>query len=204
MAPTLELTYFDTKGRAEPIRLALYIGGIQFEDKRVTGEQFASLKPSLPYGQLPVLEVDGEVISQGLAQLRYAGKLSGLYPEDPVAALRVDEALGAGEDMSATLWPSFVESDQAKKLEMRKALAEEALPKWFGVMEKRYSGRHGDYSCGKELTVADLALYSFGAWIRSGALDGIPANSLDPYPTLCGIIEKVGAHPKVKEWNDKH
>ncbi|CAD7700301.1 unnamed protein product [Ostreobium quekettii] len=204
MAPTLKLTYFNIKGRAEPIRLALYIGGIEFEDNRLTGEQFAELKPSLPYGQVPVLEVDGEVIAQGLAQLCYAGKLAGLYPEDPVVAMRVDEALCAGEDMSATLRPSFFEKDEAKKLEMRKALAEETLPKWLGMMEKRYSARPGDYSCGEEMTVADLAIYSFGSWMKMGVLDGIPTSILDPYPTLCGIIEKVGAHPKVKEWNDKH
>jgi glutathione S-transferase len=45
------------------------------------------------------MEVDGEPIAQSQAILRYAGKLSGLYPGDPMAALKVDEILGAIEDV---------------------------------------------------------------------------------------------------------
>jgi hypothetical protein len=43
MAP-LKLIYFDIAGRAEMIRLALHIGGIEFEDVRVGREEFAANK----------------------------------------------------------------------------------------------------------------------------------------------------------------
>lgn len=42
----IKLYYFNSAGRAEPIRLALYIGGIDFEDIRLTQDQFKSLKTS--------------------------------------------------------------------------------------------------------------------------------------------------------------
>eukprot|EP00938_MAST-03A_sp_MAST-3A-sp1_P000821 g821.t1 len=36
--------YFNGPGRAELARLALHAGGVQFEDKRLSMEEFAALK----------------------------------------------------------------------------------------------------------------------------------------------------------------
>jgi hypothetical protein len=41
---TIKLIYFDAGGRAEAIRLALYYGGVQFEDVRLTGPEFGQKK----------------------------------------------------------------------------------------------------------------------------------------------------------------
>lgn len=46
MAPKIVLTYFDFPGPAEPARMALAMGGEQWEDKRLTFEEFGALKPS--------------------------------------------------------------------------------------------------------------------------------------------------------------
>ncbi|NVO07297.1 MAG: glutathione S-transferase, partial [Rhodoferax sp.] len=41
----LTLTYFDMHGgRAEPVRLAMHIGGIAFEDKRFAFSEFAEVR----------------------------------------------------------------------------------------------------------------------------------------------------------------
>jgi glutathione S-transferase len=70
--PQLKLTYFDAPGRAEPIRVALHLAGIDFEDHRVQFPEFAALKSGggLPLGSVPVLEVDGCVFAQTAAILR--------------------------------------------------------------------------------------------------------------------------------------
>lgn len=46
MSPKLVLTYFDIGGAAEPIRWALEQGGLEWEDKRLSREEFGALKPS--------------------------------------------------------------------------------------------------------------------------------------------------------------
>ena len=46
MCPKLVLTYFDFPGAAEPIRWALEQSGVEWEDKRLSREEFAALKPS--------------------------------------------------------------------------------------------------------------------------------------------------------------
>lgn len=46
MAPKLTLVYFDIAGAAEPVRWVLEQGGLEWEDKRLTREEFGALKPS--------------------------------------------------------------------------------------------------------------------------------------------------------------
>ena len=60
----LKLTYFDFHGgRGEPARIALSMGGIPFEDERVKGTDWERRKPSTPFGALPLLEKDGEILA---------------------------------------------------------------------------------------------------------------------------------------------
>ena len=92
----LKLTYFDFHGgRGEPARIALSMGGIPFEDERVKGADWERRKPGTPFGALPLLEKDGEILAQSNAINRYVGRLTNLYPSDPwQAALCDDEASG--------------------------------------------------------------------------------------------------------------
>ena len=90
----LKITYFNIQGPAEPARLALVIGGVAFEDERLNRDEMMALREAgkLPWGQLPLCTVDGStVFAQSPAIATYCAKLAGLYPEDPIAAARVDE-----------------------------------------------------------------------------------------------------------------
>ncbi|CAM9388355.1 unnamed protein product, partial [Laminaria digitata] len=44
MSPKLILTYFDVPGAAEPARWALELSGLEWEDKRLSREEFGVLK----------------------------------------------------------------------------------------------------------------------------------------------------------------
>jgi glutathione S-transferase len=80
----IKLTYLDFHGgRGEPARLALSIAGIPFEDDRVPYADWPRRKPTAPFGHLPVLEVDGQLLTQSNTINRYVGKLANLYPSDP-------------------------------------------------------------------------------------------------------------------------
>jgi glutathione S-transferase len=108
MALKLKLTYFNFEGVAEKVRLAMKIGGLAFEDVRIDFPSWPALKPKTPYGQVPLLEIDdGPPITQSFAMLRYVGRLTGLYPEDPVLAMQIDEVCGLQEDMARALAPSM-------------------------------------------------------------------------------------------------
>ena len=60
----IKLSYFDARGRAEISRLILAYAGVRYTDQRLTGEQFASVKAKLPWGQLPTIKYNGTMIAQ--------------------------------------------------------------------------------------------------------------------------------------------
>ena len=45
--PDYKLIYFNGRGRAELIRLLFAQAGVKYEDKRITREEWAEIKPSM-------------------------------------------------------------------------------------------------------------------------------------------------------------
>jgi len=203
MAPKLELVYFDIAGRAEPLRLICSIGNVEFTDTRLSKEEWVQMKPQTPYGQLPILKVEGKTIAESNAISRYLGRLGKLYPEDPLAALECDEIGDVMEDLGQLVVASMKETDNAKKMEMRNVFLTKEFPTFAKGLEARLKEHNGDYFLGQQLTIADIKMYTLTKWFSMGVLDGIPQNFLDDYPVLKRHSEIIDSLPKVKEWNSK-
>merc|ERR1712065_84472 len=136
------------------------------------GAEFGAAKAdgSLPYGSLPVFTPAGSdmVYGQSNAILRYVGKLTGLYPEDPLEALLVDELMDA------------VEGAFGKKLSQINA---------------RFALNADSVYLGNSLTIAELKVSELVNWILSGNLDGIPPETITggDYPALAALHADVEA-----------
>ena len=94
--PQLKLIYFDIPGKAEAIRLALYFQDLKFEDYRFKDrEEFMAMKTSgeLPFGQVPALLVDGNMLIQSAAILRCLRALFGGQGEGVVLGTGVSSFL---------------------------------------------------------------------------------------------------------------
>eukprot|EP01123_Difflugia_compressa_P000096 TRINITY_DN1019_c0_g7_i2.p1 TRINITY_DN1019_c0_g7~~TRINITY_DN1019_c0_g7_i2.p1 ORF type:complete len:247 (+),score=53.61 TRINITY_DN1019_c0_g7_i2:111-743(+) len=202
--PKLRLHYFDTKGRGEPIRVALFIGGVPFEDVRIQRKDWPAIKPTTPLGSIPFLEIDGKPIAQSNAIIRYVGKLTNLYPTDQWAAAKVDEVLDTVEDITNLIVPSLRETDNDKRQQMREAMIAPNGPLTLAIagLEKIIS-EGGEYSVGNSLTIADLKLSNLVWLLRSGALDHVPKTFCDKHKRISLVTDKVFAHPKVVEWEEK-
>lgn len=74
---------------------------------------------AMPYGQLPIMEVGGVVIPQSLAQIRYVGKIGGLYPADPIQAAFADAVVDAVIDIHIPMAASIHEKSDDKKVQRR-------------------------------------------------------------------------------------
>eukprot|EP01057_Protomagalhaensia_wolfi_P005854 Protomagalhaensia_wolfi_Nauph_80__5853@NODE_745_length_2035_cov_16_437375_g558_i0_p1_GENE_NODE_745_length_2035_cov_16_437375_g558_i0NODE_745_length_2035_cov_16_437375_g558_i0_p1_ORF_typecomplete_len616_score101_47GST_C_3/PF14497_6/1_2e05GST_C_3/PF14497_6/1_5e03GST_C_3/PF14497_6/1_2e10GST_N/PF02798_20/4_1e07GST_N/PF02798_20/6_8e03GST_N/PF02798_20/1_5e08GST_N_3/PF13417_6/0_35GST_N_3/PF13417_6/1_4e04GST_N_3/PF13417_6/1_2e08GST_N_4/PF17172_4/0_0002GST_N_4/PF17172_4/15GST_N_4/PF17172_4/4_3GST_C/PF000 len=77
------LYYFDTAGRAEPIRFAFLLGRVEFRDVRfqMGDESWEShWRLRSPTGLCPWLEVEGQKIPESRALLMYAAKKGDLIP----------------------------------------------------------------------------------------------------------------------------
>jgi len=196
--PKLVLTYFDFDGgRGEPARLALQIGGVPFEDRRIPGQEWPKLRDQMPFRAMPILEVDGKVIAHSNTIIRYVGRLAGLYPKDDWQAALCDEAMDAAEDIGTRIG-STIQMGPEEKKKAREALVADALPRHLETLEARLKAAGGEYFADKRLTVADLKVYGWIRWLRSGALDHIPKDLADRVaPLLVQHFERVAAHPKV-------
>jgi glutathione S-transferase len=196
--PRIVLTYFDIDGsRGETARLAMHIAGIAFEDKRIARKDWAAVRDQYPFQGLPVLEVDGKTIAQSNTINRYVGKLAGLYPDDDWQAARVDEVMDAVEDITVRIGSTFALEGEAKQ-KAREALAAGALARFLQQLDARLKAGGGEWFAGNRLTVADLKCYLWVRWLKSGALDHIPADIVDRHaPLLAKHLERVKNHPGI-------
>jgi glutathione S-transferase len=199
-----KLTYFDFAGsRGEECRLALHVAGVDFEDHRVKGPEFAELVPSLPFGSLPVLEIPNKgVLAQSNAILRFIGTQHNLHPKDPWEAARHDSIMDAVEEFRGKINPSLHVSDAEAKKAMRQKLASEDLPKWAARMERLLTG-DGPFVAGSQISVVDFKVYMAIGWIAKGVLDHIPADLFNAYPKLMRLYHAVAQHPGVVGWYAK-
>lgn len=197
----LKLTYFDfSGGRAEPARLALHIGGIPFEDHRFAPADFPEVRKATPLGQVPTLQVNDVQVTQSDAITRYAGKLAGLYPEDPFQALLCDEVLGALEDINIAIGATFrMTGDELKSA--RQALAAGTLPKYLRWLEQQLASHGGEFLADHRLTIADLKAIVILRWLGSGKLDHIPVDLIETAaPKLQDYVSRIAKLPAIVEY----
>lgn len=225
--PTYKLTYFGIEAAAEKVRLAFTMTGTPFEDNRINFEQWGPLKPTTPYGQLPILEVDGKVYSQSYAMLRYAGKLGdgSLYPVDK--QMEIDEVVGLHEDMARAFSPAlyvgmrpaylghnFADDDAGKAAktektkEMREKFLAEELPKFMGFLAGILEKSSGPYFCGDKVTIADLCILPQLRYFTKGVADFIPKDVMEKddasFKKVMAWINTMMEVPQIKEWYAAH
>lgn len=196
--PQLKLSYFDFHGgRAEPARLALSIGGIAFEDHRFTFPEFAEVRKTTPFGQVPVLYVDGVAVTQCDAIIRYVGKLSGLYPNDPYQALLCDEVMYVVEEASVKLGPTFRMTGEEQKA-ARLALVNGSMPQYLRWLQSQLLAHGGEYFADNRLTVADLKVFVDVRGLNSGRLDHVPTDLVEQVaPALNAHMQRIATTPAI-------
>jgi len=196
--PKLVLTYFDFDGgRGEAARLIMHLGGIAFEDKRIPAKEWPAQRDKMPFQALPVLEVDGKMITQSNTIDRYLGRLAGLYPKDDWQAALADEVMDAVEDITIKIGNTMRLEGDAKK-EAREALAAGPIPRFLWQIEARLKAGGGEWFVEKRLTIADIKCYLWIRWLKSGALDHIAADIVDKHaPLLAQHLDRIKNHPRI-------
>jgi glutathione S-transferase len=195
-----KLFYFDAPvSRGEECRLALHCAGLDFEDVRLTREAWQAMKPSTPFGGVPVLEIPGRPqLAQSNAILVYVGRGHGLHPKDDFEAARHEAMMGHVEDLRATMSPSLRMTDEAEKKRAREALVAGYLPTWAERVERQLG--EGPFFGGATLNVVDLKLHMAYRWFAGGKVDHVPATLFASYPKLVRLHDAVRDDARVKSW----
>jgi glutathione S-transferase len=198
------LSYFDAPvSRGEECRLAFHVAGVDFDDNRLSREAWLALKPSTPFGSVPVLEVPGHPpLAQSNAILVLIGRLHGLHPQDPYEAARHEAMMGHVEDLRANVGPTLRISDEAEKKTAREALVAGYFPLWSKFAEKQL--RDGPFFAGANLHVVDIKLHMAVRWFAGGTVDHVPATIFAQYPKLMRVYEAVRDDGRIKAWYAKH
>ncbi len=195
------LTYFDFDGgRGEPIRLALTIAAIDFEDDRFAMSEFATVRKTTPFGQVPTFTLGSQQITQTNAILRYVGKLSGLYPEDPIQGLLCDEAMDVIEDTINKVVATFgLQGDELKAA--REALLSGPYTVYLNWLNERLDQQGGHYFVGNTLTIADLKVWVFLQTLMAGMFEYIAKDWVSSnYPALANYVSRIANVSEIKEY----
>ena len=165
----IKLYYFDTFGRAEPIRILLHHAKVDFDDVRCGLDGFGDLKEKeghkFEFGQVPVLEMpDGETYAQSISIYRLLGKWYGYYPEDPVAAWQVDSIMEANGEIEEKYWEMWKVKTQnpgvdvtEKVDEIKKEFIEKHMPEYLHAFQKRLiKNGSPDFMVGHSVTLAEF------------------------------------------------
>ena len=200
------LIYFAARGRGEIIRLVLAEAGQDWQEHVVARgtppvngrpTDFPALQATgeLPFNALPVWEEPGGFrLAQSAAIANHLARAHGLRGKSAAEEAKVDEALGAADDVRMELRKVFTAAPE-QRAAARAELAEKALPRWFGFLERLLKANHGGtgYLVGDGLTVADLALW----YAVELAVDNELGAALPAHPLLEAWYRRVAARPRI-------
>ena len=196
------LVYFPVPGRAEASRVALELSGLEWEDVEVDGDTFGQMKSNgdLPWNMLPILQTANGTIAESSAILRYAGKFSGLVPEDEYEAAKANEFIDGMGPLARVLDTTFGISDVEERIALRKSLFEvggkgaenlQLLENKLGESETGWAANTTNMS------IADLKLFTELFALFSGNYDGIEADVISRYPNLMNYHSKVANEDRI-------
>merc|ERR1711963_275358 len=193
----LRLTYFPARGRAEISRLILAHAGVKFDDIRLSGEDFAKVKPLLPYGSMPILEYKGEVICESMAIAKFLAELCKVEGTTILEKAKAEEVVlainGIFESVTKCLF-----APEGERAGLKKKLIEETLPQKFGQLEGRLCLNGGQFFSGNAFTYADIMLVVLQDNLRSNMIGA--GDLIEKFPKMCNLYQRVTALPTIKAW----
>ncbi|KAI6239841.1 hypothetical protein M3Y99_00536100 [Aphelenchoides fujianensis] len=180
-----KLSYFNSRGFAEPARMIFALAEVPFEDVRFEREGYN--RADWPFGKVPVLEVDGKRLPESTAIIRFLARRHGLAGRDEWEAAEIDAIVDLWKDFFQEIYRYFhmvVGLQEGDKEAVHKAEYLPALERYVPVMERvlRESGNGFLHPSG--LSWADLF---FG----------------DDFARMAALNEhcdRVHALPKIREW----
>lgn len=193
--PSYKLIYGNARGRAEICRLIFAQAEVKYEDCRLVNDEWPKLKPSTPTGMLPILEVDGKPLTGSGPMARFLAERFGLAGSNDFENAQLAGIIDVMADFMVKLVDLYHTKDEEQQVAMKKKLEEEAIPKYWGVLEKMLQKNSSGWMFGEKLTYADLCI--------ADGLDHMARifpNFFDSYPELGKLKAKVEALPNIAKW----
>uniref|UniRef100_A0A914WAN0 Uncharacterized protein n=1 Tax=Plectus sambesii TaxID=2011161 RepID=A0A914WAN0_9BILA len=197
--PTYKLYYFNGRGRMEPARILFQLAGVPYEDIRIEREDWPKHKEEMPWGQMPVMEVDGKKIAQSNAIYQYLAKQFGYNGKSDLEAAEIQELLGSIDDIFSHLRPAFYAKEEEEKKKLMASISAEHVAPYLDRLEKRLAANGTGYFVGKDLTIADITFMEVLTMLKEKVAPGL----VEKHAKLNEFVDRIKAQPKIKEWIEK-
>jgi len=175
------------------------VAGVEYEDCRLewASDEWKELKSKTPFGQLPLLEVDGRVFCQSIAFTRYLANKFGFAGKTELDKLQADMIVDCIVDLTNPLEEIFQEPNEARKAELSKKY-EPKLDKHLENLQKLLEANNNGngFFVGDSVTWADFIWTTLVYWIYFMKYGPI----VDKYRKLAAIRARVEAVPGIAEW----
>ncbi|GMT13632.1 hypothetical protein PFISCL1PPCAC_4929, partial [Pristionchus fissidentatus] len=194
--PAYKLYYFSIRGLGELARQLFALAEVEFEDVRV--EDWKEFKSKTPFGQMPVLEVDGKQIPQSFAIARYIASQHGFAGKTPFEAAWVDALADQWKDFQSEFKKFYypvIGYGQGDLEALKKEHGIPARDKFFPLIEKQLKETGSGFLVGASVTYVDLLIAEQVEQITTN----VPA-FLDAFPEVLEHAKKIHAIPQIKKW----
>lgn len=194
MSNSITLYTDPLSGHGHRVALALSLLGLAHETVTIDLAAGAHRQPEFltrnPFGQVPVLEDDGTVISDSNAILAYLGAKyddGTLMPRDPVGIAEIQRwfSVAAGEIKHG---PGAARLAKLFGAPIDHAAAKKTAGHILGLLDSHLAERA--YLVAGRLTFADVGLYSYVARAPEGDVD------LAPYAHIRAWLARIEGHPR--------
>uniref|UniRef100_A0A9J2P7J0 glutathione transferase n=1 Tax=Ascaris lumbricoides TaxID=6252 RepID=A0A9J2P7J0_ASCLU len=196
--PEYKLIYFDVQMRAEPARMMFKLAGVPFEDVRISKQEWPQLKPTMPFGQVPVLEFDGHKLGQSFAINRFLARKFGFAGKDPLEQAYVDSIADGFKDFFEATGKTVLKVGTGEIQDKEAAYNETISPareKFLPALRKFLKVSNSEYVVGNSLTWADLLISNYFATCQ-----GMFPHFLDGYSDIDNYVKHILDLPKIKKW----
>ncbi|CAH8677586.1 unnamed protein product [Schistosoma haematobium] len=116
----IKVIYFNGRGRAESIRMTLVAAGVNYEDERISFQDWPKIKPTIPGGRLPAVKITdnhGHVkwMVESLAIARYMAKKHHMMGGTEEEYYNVEKLIGQAEDLEHEYYKTLMKPEEEKQ-----------------------------------------------------------------------------------------
>ncbi|XP_053417859.1 glutathione S-transferase A4 [Nycticebus coucang] len=197
MSAKPKLYYFHGRGRMESIRWLLAAAGVEFEEEFFeTREQYEKLQKDgrLLFGQVPLVEIDGMLLTQTRAILSYLAAKYDLYGKDLKERVRIDMYTDGTLDLMMMIAVAPFKPPKEKE-EALALVVKKAKTRYLPVFEKILKDQGEDFLVGNKFSWADVQLLE--AILMVEELD---ASALSDFPLLTAFKTRISNIPTIKKF----
>lgn len=200
--PILYYFDFDSKGRAEAVRLFMEDSQIAFTDVRLSFDEFpkameSELYKKNPLHKIPIIELGDKTLTQSYSILRYFSRLLKSYDgTDDYSRYFVDKVTDVVIDWRTQFVAAYFAEDKSTYANH----AKNDNPLFMRALDAHYKIHGGPYCLGHTITYADFVCFQIlhdEGYIRN---KGMIQNGLDPYPALKKMAEAMTQRQNIKEY----